>query len=82
MLRWLATLGILALLALDLGMRATPLGRRGSEARLRADVAGTIGTLGQPLPELDLRRLDGSPLRLAELAGRRVVLTFERSVDW
>ena len=82
MLRWLATLGILAILALDVWIPSTSLGRRGTETLVRADVPGAVGTIGQPLPELALRDLEGQPLRLTDLRGHPVLLTFERSVDW
>ena len=82
MLRWLATLAILALLALTAFIPETPLGRRGTEARVRADVEGAVGALGEPLPAFSLRDFDGRPLTLADFRGHPLLLTFERSVDW
>ena len=82
MLRWLATAGILALLALDVFLPATSLGRRGPEPAVRGEVAGAAGTLGERLPDFQLLDLDGRPFTLADLRGQRVLLTFERSVDW
>lgn len=70
------------LLALNLALPYTPLGRRGSEAALRLDAPSAVGRAGEPLPDLALHELDGTPLRLSDLRGQRVVLTFERSVDW
>jgi hypothetical protein len=82
MLRLLATFSILLLLGLGLALPSTPLGRRGREAAARQDVATAVPAIGDPFPDLVLRELDGAPLRVAGLRGRRVVLTFERSVDW
>jgi len=82
MLRWLATLAILGSLALAIFIPQTSLGRRGTEKTVRADVPGAFGQIGESLPELGLTDLDGRPLRLADLRGHRVLLTFERSVDW
>ena len=82
MLRWLATLGILALLALAIFVPQTGIGRRGSETLVRADVAGAVGALGERLPELALESLDGAPLALAAFRGHPLLITFERSVDW
>jgi cytochrome oxidase Cu insertion factor (SCO1/SenC/PrrC family) len=82
MLRWLATLGIGGLLLLAIALPYTSLGRRGSDARLRADVPGAVGRSGERLPDFTLPDLDGAPVRLSDLRGQRVLLTFERSVDW
>jgi cytochrome oxidase Cu insertion factor (SCO1/SenC/PrrC family) len=82
MLRGLATAAIVLLLALDLILPGTSLGRRGNEAAVRAEAEGAVARIGQPLPVLSLTDLDGAPLRLADLRGHRVLITFERSVDW
>jgi hypothetical protein len=83
MLRWLATATIAVLFALVVMLPRTDLGRRGTEAHARADVDGAVGAVGERLPDITWLDLDtGSPLRLADLRGQRVVLTFERSVDW
>jgi cytochrome oxidase Cu insertion factor (SCO1/SenC/PrrC family) len=82
MLRWLGTVAILLLLALDLVLPATSVGRRGTDARVRADVATAAVQVGEKLPDFTLNDLDGAPLRLADLRGHRVLITFERSVDW
>lgn len=81
MTRWLASAGILALMALVLVLPDTDLGRRGSDPALRLDAPAAVA-VGERLPALDLVDLDGEPLRLADLRGHRVLLTFERSVDW
>jgi hypothetical protein len=81
--RWLATLGILVLLALDLLLPRLPIARQGAEVgRRRADAPGAVGRVGEELPDLTLRDLEGRPLRIADLRGHRVLLTFERSLDW
>ena len=82
MLRWLATAAIAALLLLNLLLPSTPIGRRGTEAKLRADIPGAAGVVGERLPDFTLPDLEGRPVRLADFRGRRVLLTFERSVDW
>ncbi len=82
MLRWLATLGIVALLVLDLSLGALPFSRRGTEAFARSDAPGARGAIGERLPALELVDLDGDPVRLADLRGHPTLVTFERSVDW
>ncbi len=82
MLRWLATAAIVALLALDLFLPSTSLGRRGTEAAARADIDGAVGAIGETLPDIALPNLGGDLVRLSDLRGRRVLLIFERSVDW
>jgi cytochrome oxidase Cu insertion factor (SCO1/SenC/PrrC family) len=82
MLRWLATLAIGALLVLAVWLPETGLGRRGSEALLRSEVPGAVGEVGERLPDFTLPDLDGNPVTLSDLRGHRVLLTFERSVDW
>jgi cytochrome oxidase Cu insertion factor (SCO1/SenC/PrrC family) len=82
MLRWLATALILLLLALDAALPYTQIGRRGNDAQARADVHGAVARVGESLPDLELADLDGTPVRLSDFRGRRVLITFERSVDW
>ena len=83
MLRWLATLGILLLLALDLALPALPGVRQGAERGvLRADAPGAVARVGEPFPDVAFEDLDGGLLRVADLRGHRVLLTFERSLDW
>lgn len=82
MLRWLATLAIAALLALDLLIPKTSLGRRGTEAAARADVPSAVASVGDAFPEFTLPDLQGRSVSLSDFRGRRVLLTFERSVDW
>ena len=82
MLRWLASVVIASLFLLNLALPYTALGRRGSEARSRAEIPAAKGRLGAALPELSLTDLSGAPFRLSDLRGHRVLLTFERSLDW
>ncbi len=79
--RSLATLGIVALLALDFALPSTGIGRRGIGAA-RNDVSTAAPKLGEPMPDFALVDLDGRTLRPSDLLGQRVLLTFERSVDW
>lgn len=80
--RWAATLGIAALFVLNLALPYTSIGHRGNEALARADAQGAFGELGAPVPDLDLVDYAGEPVQLADFRGKRVLLTFERSVDW
>ncbi|MEE9280656.1 MAG: redoxin domain-containing protein [Myxococcota bacterium] len=80
--RILGTLVIGALLALTIGLPYTDRGRRGSEATVRHDAPDAIGTVGERLPRLSLRDLEGAPVTLGDFRGQRVILTFERSLDW
>jgi hypothetical protein len=80
--RVLASGIIVGLLALDLALPTTSIGRRGSSDEALRDVAGHSGEVGERLPELRLVNLAGRELRMSDLLGHRVLLTFERSVDW
>jgi len=80
-LRGLATLVLLALLALNLMLPSTSIGRRGTEAAARADIESQIA-LGRSLPDFELVGFDGRVYSREDLLGQRVLLTFERSVDW
>ncbi len=83
--RVLATLGILALLAFTVALPHLSMFSRGTEAAVRADIVAAVidgDDLGRPMPDLTLTELDGAPLRLADLRGKRVLITFERSLDW
>jgi hypothetical protein len=80
-LRGLATLLLLALLGLNIALPSTSMGRRGTEKAIRADIESRVA-LGRSLPELELRGLDGRVYSREDLLGKRVLLTFERSVDW
>ena len=81
-LRWVATVALALLFVLNLLLPSTDIGRRGNEAQVRAEAPGVERWLGQPLPDVALPDLNGNPVRLADLRGHRVLLTFERSVDW
>ena len=80
-LRGLATLVLAALLLLNLALPTTSIGRRGSETKVRADVTSEL-LVGKTLPPLELVGLDGRVFTRDDLLGHRVLLTFERSVDW
>ena len=82
MLRWLGSFAIVALLALNWAMPSTEMGRRGVDPDPRADVESAILRVGAKMPNLDLTTIDGTHLRLADFRGKRILITFERSVDW
>ena len=81
-LRWLVTLLIAALFVLNLWMPSSPLGRRGNERLVRAEVPSLVARVGQKLPDLAFEDLDGRVVRSADLLGHPLLLVFERSVDW
>ena len=80
-LRGLATLVVLGLLALNMMLPTSTVTARGSENRVRADVPSELA-IGRALPELELVGLDGRRYSREDLLGHRVLMTFERSVDW
>jgi cytochrome oxidase Cu insertion factor (SCO1/SenC/PrrC family) len=80
--RWLATLAIVALLALDLALPVTGVGRRGNESAVRAEATSPAPLLGQLFPDVTLTLVDGQTLRTEDLHGHATLLVFERSVDW
>ena len=82
MLRWLATAVIGLLLFVVLWLPSTGIGRRSSEAAVRSEAAGALPTVGAAMPDFELLTLDDERFRLADLRGHRVLVTFERSVDW
>jgi cytochrome oxidase Cu insertion factor (SCO1/SenC/PrrC family) len=80
-LRGLATVILVALFALNLVLPTSSFSHRGSENKIRADLTSRL-VIGQKLPPLELVDLDGRVYTREDLAGHRVLLTFERSVDW
>lgn len=80
-LRGLASLVLAALFALNWVLPTSSLSHRGSENQVRADVESRI-EIGQRLPPLELVGLDGRSYNREDLDGHRVLLVFERSVDW
>ena len=80
-LRSIATLFLFGLLVLNLMLPSTSIGRRGTEAAARTDFQTEV-VLGRTLPELSLVGLDGRTYSREDLLGHRVLITFERSVDW
>ena len=82
MLRWLSTLLIVGLLGLDLALPSLDIGRRGAVNDVRQDVRVDRLRVGERMPDLAFEDLAGAPVSLSSLRGHRVLLTFERSVDW
>lgn len=82
MLRWIATGIIVILFVLDLALPSTSLGRRGTEDQVRSDVIGVDKQIDMELPLLKMLTLSGHLVSTDELIGHRVLLIFERSVDW
>ena len=80
-LRSLATAILVALFALNLVLPTSSLSHRGSENKIRADLTSEL-VIGQKLPALELVDFDGRVYNREDLQGHRVLLTFERSVDW
>ncbi len=80
-LRALATLVLVGLLGLNLAMPGSSMSHRGAENKVRNDVTSRL-LVGQKLPELKLVDFDGRSITREDLLGHRVLLTFERSVDW
>ena len=80
-LRGLATLLVLGLLGLNFMMPTAKVSARGTENLVRADFDTRLA-IGQTLPALELVDLDGRRFTREDLLGHRVLLTFERSVDW
>ncbi len=80
--RVLAAVGIVLLFVLNLALPHTSLGRRGTDTQLHFDVPGVRGEVGQLLPTFTLLDLEGSPVSVSDFRGKRVLLTFERSIDW
>jgi hypothetical protein len=80
-LRSLATLVLVALLGLNLAMPGSSAGQRGAENKVRNDITSRL-LVGQQLPALELVDFNGRSITHQDLLGHRVLLTFERSVDW
>jgi hypothetical protein len=80
-LRGLATIVLLGLLGLNVSLPTNPLTARDRENKVRQDVESAL-VVGQRLPQLELVGLDGRKYTREDLLGHRVLLTFERSVDW
>ncbi len=82
MLRALATIVIVALFLLNWMLPSTEIGRRGPDESTRTDVEVTAVRVGEPMPDATLADLNGAPVELSELRGQRVLIVFERSIDW
>lgn len=82
MLRALATVVIVALFLLNWMLPSTDLGRRGAATEVKEDVEPASIRVGRPLPDATLADLRGEPVSFSDLRGHRVLLVFERSIDW
>jgi hypothetical protein len=80
-LRGLASLALIGLFVLNLMMPSSAMLVRGNDLQVRADKTSRL-MIGERLPELSLVGFDGSEYTREDLLGHRVLLTFERSVDW
>lgn len=80
-LRSLASLVVIGLLVLNLMLPSAAMTARGPEKRVRSDLETRLA-IGRTLPKLSLVGLDGRVHTRDDLLGHRVLLTFERSVDW
>ena len=80
-LRGFATLAIGGLLVLNFMLPSVEGVARGPENMVRSDLVSELA-IGGSLPPLELRDLQGRTYTREDLLGHRVLLTFERSVDW
>lgn len=80
-LRGLASLVVIGLFGLNLLLPNASGTARGKENRVRADFATELA-IGKSLPPFTLYDLDGRAYSREDLIGERVLITFERSVDW
>ncbi len=81
-LRIVGTLVIVLLFVLNWMLPSTGLGSRGYDDEVRRDVAAEPIRIGEQLPDATLHTLQGVPVGLSDLRGNRVLLVFERSIDW
>lgn len=77
--RWIATLVCVFLLlvvaTMDRRYRGAP--------EVKAEVASALGSVGERLPDFSLPDIDGRPVSLSQFYHTgRIILTFERSLDW
>ena len=80
--RILATVVIVGLLGFDFMLPRFEMLQQGRDPVARADAAAAVVVVDEPMPDFTLPDLDGVPVTLSSLQGHRVLLTFERSVDW
>ena len=80
-LRVIASAVVIALFVLNAMLPTAAVTARGSENRARQDFDIAL-MVGERLPPLTLFDLDGRRYTREDLAGHRVLITFERSVDW
>ena len=82
MLRAIATIVIVTLFGLNWMLPDLEIGRRGSSIEWRQDVTTTRIRVGERMPDMALTDLEGTTFPLSSLRGDRVLLVFERSIDW
>ncbi|MBW2315888.1 MAG: hypothetical protein JRH10_17090 [Deltaproteobacteria bacterium] len=80
--RILATVVIVGLLGFDFMLPRFEMLQQGRDPVARADAPAAVVVVDEPMPDFTLPDLDGVPVTLSSLQGHRVLLTFERSVDW
>ena len=80
-LRALASVVVVGLLALNAMLPTATVTARGPENLVRTDF-DTALVVGERLPALELFDLEGRRHTREDLLGHRVLITFERSVDW
>lgn len=80
-LRGLASLVVVGLFGLNMMLPTAAVTARGKENLVRADFASQLA-IGRKLPDLELFGFDGQRVTSKDLLGHRVLITFERSVDW
>jgi hypothetical protein len=71
----------MGLFVLNMMLPTAAMTARGSENRVRTDVETQLA-IGRTLPDLELFGFDGRRVTREDLLGHRVLITFERSVDW
>ena len=83
-LRGLASVVVVGLLGVNAMLPSAEMTARGREDLVRADVDVSASlAVGRTLPpDLELIDFDGRRVTHEDLLGHRVLLTFERSVDW
>lgn len=77
--RWIGT----AVCVLLLVLVATMDRRYRGAPEVKAEVTSAVGSVGERLPDFTLPDLEGRPVSLSQFYHTgRIILTFERSLDW